>query len=321
MLTADLIKANQELANLTPQQIEAITTLSKNDEAQVIGKKVGEIHGDYDKDFEPIFGVKKPDGVKSYTFWKEQANAWKEKIDAQASFDETKKALTDKIASLEKQITDGSGDKALLEELKAERDKLTKTLESVRTEYTNKEKEWSEKYQKMESDNKAAEISGIFKSEVAALAIKEGYSKDAVAALLATAEKEALSNYDVTVREIGGKKTLEYAKDGVIVGDKTKGMAPITTADLVAGLPYISGLVDAGRKQTGAGTNVPNISSDGPLDEKSVLRIAVPKTKVEATEMIRAELAARGIPVGHKLYQPIMDNTWAAVIPSDLPLQ
>ena len=49
-LTAEVIKANADLANLTDAQLAAITTLSANEEKQVINTKIGELHGRYDED-------------------------------------------------------------------------------------------------------------------------------------------------------------------------------------------------------------------------------------------------------------------------------
>ena len=41
-LTSDIIRANTALAGLTEEQINAITTLSENDENSVIAKKTGD---------------------------------------------------------------------------------------------------------------------------------------------------------------------------------------------------------------------------------------------------------------------------------------
>ena len=59
MLTSDIIKANTALAGLTEEQINAITTLSENDENSVIAKKTGEIYGALDADILAVTGVEK----------------------------------------------------------------------------------------------------------------------------------------------------------------------------------------------------------------------------------------------------------------------
>jgi hypothetical protein len=43
-----------------------------------IGDEIGKVHGGYDQDFKEVLGVEKPQGVKSYTFWKEQISKLKE---------------------------------------------------------------------------------------------------------------------------------------------------------------------------------------------------------------------------------------------------
>ena len=44
-LTREILVANAALSGLTDEQINAITTLSQNDENSVIAKKTGEIYG------------------------------------------------------------------------------------------------------------------------------------------------------------------------------------------------------------------------------------------------------------------------------------
>ena len=67
MLTEELLKG---VEGLTPEQISSITTLSKNDEEQVIGSKIGEIHASYEKDVLGITGVEKNKGEKAYDYVK-----------------------------------------------------------------------------------------------------------------------------------------------------------------------------------------------------------------------------------------------------------
>ena len=56
-----------------------LNNFAKIEAEKIIGQKIGELHGGYDRDFEEVTGVKKPEGVKSYTFWKEHFKGVNEK--------------------------------------------------------------------------------------------------------------------------------------------------------------------------------------------------------------------------------------------------
>ena len=58
-LSIDILKANQVLASLADEQLAAIVELSTNDEAVVIGQKIGALHGQYDADVKALTGVDK----------------------------------------------------------------------------------------------------------------------------------------------------------------------------------------------------------------------------------------------------------------------
>ena len=49
-----------------------LNTHAENYFEEKVKSRIGEIHGMYDRDFEEATGIKKPDGVKSYEFWKSQ---------------------------------------------------------------------------------------------------------------------------------------------------------------------------------------------------------------------------------------------------------
>lgn len=65
-LTQELIQANAATAGLTTEQINAIVTMSQNDESAVIAKKTGEIYGGLDNDIFAVSGIAK-DGTEKHT--------------------------------------------------------------------------------------------------------------------------------------------------------------------------------------------------------------------------------------------------------------
>lgn len=71
MITIEMLNQSESLKGLTDAQKLAITTLSSNDEATVIGTKIGALHGQYDADILSISGISKADGEKLMTILSE----------------------------------------------------------------------------------------------------------------------------------------------------------------------------------------------------------------------------------------------------------
>lgn len=83
MLTREILLANSTLAGLNAEQLEAIATLSQNDEAAVIAKKTSEIYGGLDADILVASGVEKSGGEKTYDYAKRVIGALKNPLTAQ----------------------------------------------------------------------------------------------------------------------------------------------------------------------------------------------------------------------------------------------
>ena len=65
MLTIDKLKGVELLKELTPEQLEVIENMSKQDENEVIGEKTKLFYDNLDKDILEITGISKPDNVKT----------------------------------------------------------------------------------------------------------------------------------------------------------------------------------------------------------------------------------------------------------------
>jgi len=107
-----------------------------------VGSKIGEIHGGYDKDLSEATGITKPDGVKSYVFWKDEISKLTEK--AKASDPNLLETLKSKNEELQKQLDNNEGTKYfkdLLESTKttaqAEIEKYKEELQNYKTNEIN----------------------------------------------------------------------------------------------------------------------------------------------------------------------------------------
>ena len=85
MLTVDMLKQNGLLASLSDEQLNAIATMSQNDENTVIGTKIGALHGQYDTDILSITGINKNQGEKSYDYLKRVLGDYKTQLTSTAT--------------------------------------------------------------------------------------------------------------------------------------------------------------------------------------------------------------------------------------------
>ena len=64
MLTAELINGN--ITGLSEEQVSAIVELSRNDENQVIGQRIGEIYRELDNTIAASTGIAREGAEKTY---------------------------------------------------------------------------------------------------------------------------------------------------------------------------------------------------------------------------------------------------------------
>ena len=81
MLTKDKLKGVELLKELTPEQLEVIENMSKQDENEVIGEKTKLFYDNLDKDILEVTGIPKPDNVKTYEHNKKVLSDYKSKAD------------------------------------------------------------------------------------------------------------------------------------------------------------------------------------------------------------------------------------------------
>ena len=110
MLTVEMLRQNSVLTGLTDEQLTAIATMSQNDENQVIGKRIGELHGQYDQDIFGITGVKKRDGEKSYDYNKRVLGDYKAKLEEQKGIKEQLETANAKVTELQGKLESGAAD-------------------------------------------------------------------------------------------------------------------------------------------------------------------------------------------------------------------
>ena len=287
MLTIEMLKQSAALAGLTDAQMTAITELSKNDEATVIGTKIGALHGQYDADILSITGVAKTDGEKSYDYLKRVLNDNKTKIDSSKTLAAQLKTSQDKVTELEKKIADGAADEQVKQQLKDARHQVTQ----LQTQLTQKTTELDTTKKDYEQKEKDLQVGFAFTNATAGLKFKADVSEPVKKILLAAAKDEILAKGtpDFIDDGQGGKKLVLRDAAGNTLNNPKNNLNPYTLEELVMETS-LKDVIDTGKQQPGGGTR-PIIT-----DHKTVtLDLSGVKTQQEADTQIENYLLSTGL--------------------------
>lgn len=287
MLTIEMLKQSAALAGLTDAQMTAITELSKNDEATVIGTKIGALHGQYDADILSITGVAKTDGEKSYDYLKRVLNDNKTKIDSSKTLAAQLKTSQDKVTELEKKIADGAVDEQVKQQLKDARHQVTQ----LQTQLTQKTTELDTAKKDYEQKEKDLQVGFAFTNATAGLKFKADVSEPVKKILLAAAKDEILAKGtpDFIDDGQGGKKLVLRDAAGNTLNNPKNNLSPYTLEELVMETS-LKDVIDTGKQQPGGGTK-PIIT-----DHKTVtLDLSGVKTQQEADTQIENYLLSTGL--------------------------
>lgn len=273
-LTADVIKANADLSNLTDAQLAAITTLSANEENQVINTKIGELHGRYDEDVKSVTGIEKSSGEKTYDYVKRVLADLKTKSVGATEL----QSYENEIATLKSQIANGKGDEAIRQQLKDAQAELS----TLKAQYEVDKQTWGGKEKELSNKITGIEIDSKFEKAVAGLKFRAGYPESVQRTLLSSAKSAILGAYTPDWVEADGQRTMVFRdKSGEILRNKSNSLNPYTASELIS--EQLKEVIDNGRIITGVGTQG---QGNGQSGSAEVFNIAGAKTQIEADEII-----------------------------------
>ena len=285
-LTPEVIKANADLATLSEAQLTAISTLSVNDENQVINTKIGELHGRYDEDVKVVTGIEKNQGEKSYDYVKRVLGDFKSKVGGATELQTKISGYETEIANLKDQISKGKGDEVIRQQLKDAQTELA----SLKNQYDTDKQVWGNKEKEFSQQITGIQVDTQFEKAVAGLKFKAGYPESVQKTLLSSAKSAILGTYKPDWVEAGGTKIMVFRdQKGEIARNKANSLNPYTAQELIS--EQLKEVLDPGKKTTGTGTEEPG---KGGVETIEVVDIAGAKTQVQADEIIVKYLMQNG---------------------------
>lgn len=300
-LTTELLNANAALSGLTDEQKTTIVEMSKNDETAVIGQKTGEIYGGLDADILAASGIAKNGAEKTYDYAKRVIGEIKGQAGNAAELQTKVSELEKEKTRLESVIAKGGVDaetKRQLEQSKAD-------LANVTKEYTD----LKSKYDAAESEHAKAlfgmKIDGEFAKATAGLKFKADLPASVTSVLTEQAVAKVKAMNPEYIDDGNGGKTLAFMENGAVKRNPENNLRPFTAAELVAKELSAMGVLESGRKQTGAGSMGGHIGGQG-----GTVDISGARSQNEAHEIIAKQLMAQGKVNGSKEFSDAMEQAW-----------
>lgn len=302
-LTTELLNANAATAGLTDEQKSAIVEMSTNDENSVIAKKTGEIYGGLDTDILAASGIAKNGTEKTFDYAKRVIGEIKAQAGNAAELQTQVSELTKEKARLESVIAKGGADaetKRALEQAKADLANVTKEYTELKTKHDNAEAEHAKALF-------AVKMDGEFAKATAGIKFKADISAPVQSVLLQQAITKVKGMNPEYIDDGQGGKVLAFIENGTPKRNPENNLRPYTASELVMAELKTMGVLDDGRKQTGAGTQGGNGGNGGGA---KTVDISGATTQDQAHEIIAKQLMERGMVNGSKEFNDAMAAAW-----------
>lgn len=310
MLTTEVLKANESLATLSDEQLNAIVTLSQNDENAVIGARFGEVYRTFDENIAKASGIARNGDEKTYAYLdRVLVNLKEQSEEANRQVAE----LTKEKTRLEKVISDGTGDAETKKALQqAQRD-----LASVTSQYNTLKADYDKLGDTHRKELLGLRIDAELTSAQQGLKIKAGFPQSVTDVLMQNAIGKIKSMHPEYIDDGNGGKVLAF-KDaqGAILRNPENQLNPYTASDLLKRELKQMGVLDDGVHQTGAGSEPPAGGTGG----STAVDLSGARTRTEASDIIAKQLLAQGLIKGSQAYQNAFNEAWKTNNVSKLPM-
>ena len=275
MLTTEVIKT----LGVSDDIAEKIATLSANDENAVIGKKLADVHSQYDADVYSTTGIQREQSEKTYDYVKRVLSKFKTEVGELPTVKSSLQKLEQEKKELEETIKSGKGSEAISQQLKDAQsmiDSLKKTNETTIAELTNKFKE-------KEAEVSTIKVNSVFEKSLASIKLKEEYTDSIKDILINNAKSTILASYKTDW--VDGKMIFRDS-NGEIVRNPNNLQNPYTAEELLKENLKDALFVETDKSGGGTGGKNP--------DTGDILDISSAKDQYQADEIFSKYLMKKG---------------------------
>ena len=178
---------------------------------------------------------------------------------------------------------------------------MTKEYTDLKTKYDTAESEHAKALFGMKID-------GEFAKATAGLKFKADLPASVTSVLTEQAVAKVKAMNPEYIDDGNGGKTLAFMENGAVKRNPENNLRPFTAAELVAKELSTMGVLETGRKQTGAGSTGGHTGGQG--GNGGTVDISGARTQNEAHEIIAKQLMAQGKINGSKEFSDAMAQAW-----------
>lgn len=301
MITQEMLQADAALQGLSEEQVNAIVTMSKNDEDVVIGNRFREVYTRLDETIAKTTGVQRNGDEKTYNYLERAAGILAEKANSVDGLNSKISDLTKEKERLTKALAEGGDDT-----IKKQLAQANKDIEAMRSQYDTLKADYDKQKEAHTAELFGIKIDNVLAAAQAGLQFKKEFPQQAIDTLLANAIAKVKGMSPEFISDgNNGERLVFRDKDGKTLQNAENHLEPYTAAELLAKELNDMGILDTGRKQQGGGTN-PNEQQGGGV----VANVSMARTQSEADEIIHKQLSAQGLLRGSKAYQEAYNQAW-----------
>lgn len=314
MITREILVANEALAGLTDDQINAIITINNNDVTGEIGKKTSEIYQRFDELTKEATGVERILGAnpeKSYDYLPRAIQEMKKNLGDVESLKTQVQNLTAEKARLEGELAKGAN-----AEVQRQLDQTKAELANTKTQFAELQSQLAEKEKthqaeifgiRVDHDLSAASKGLQFKSEIPA-------SVQTILIQNATTKIKGM-NPDYIDDGNGGKRLIFRGQDGAVLNNPENQLNPYTAEELMR--KELKDVLAVKRVVTGTETKPVGQGTE----TSSSIDVSAARTQEEAQEILTKQFLAEGLAIGSDQFQEKMDKAWVENNITKLPVR
>lgn len=314
MITKEMLTGDAVLGTLTEEQMDAITTLSKNVEEAVIGGRFREVYNRLDETIARETGIARDGDEKTYNYLERAAKQLAAKANSVDGLNAKVNELTRERDRYKKAVEEGAAD----EQLKKQLSQAQADLTNVRTMYDELKNENDTMKQQHATEMLGLQVDNEIRGAVGGIKFKAELPKQVTDTILQQAiGKVKGMNPEFIDDGQGGKRLVFKNPDGSEKRNPDNRLEPYTAGELLTKELKAMGVLDEGRKAAGGGTT-PNAGGGG---GQVAVDISMARTQTEAQEIIAKQLMQQGMTNGSKEFQEAMTKAWKDNNVSSLPIQ